>query len=346
VKAESFLVSVIMPVYNASSYLVEAINSVLNQTYPNFEFIIVNDGSSDDSEGIILSCNDERIRYEKFSENRGIVAALNQAIDLSNGRYIFRMDSDDICFPDRLERQLRFLENNPDIDLIGSKAVCFSESPSKPLSVIGEVRNSHSVIKLMLLLCSPFVHPTIVFRKKLKDGSCLQYAEGFNYGDDYELFTRNAEVLRYGCLNEVVLFYRIHHSANRLSGETFRKRYKESTLLIREKYFSQNQLNLPDKLLRQYEDLFYSDASIDRYSCLKTLLFYRRIGDYYFLQELIESDKTFLFEFTRHYFYNSFYQYSRIGLYSFWAYVHFGRKYFAMTNKQTFKFLIKCLLQR
>src|SRR5258708_8439554 len=108
------LVSVIMPVYNAGFFLKDAIDSVLNQTYSEFEFIIVDDGSTDDCGQIILSCKDARIRFEKFPENRGIVAALNHAIRLCKGRYIFRMDADDVCFQDRLEKQLLFLENNPD----------------------------------------------------------------------------------------------------------------------------------------------------------------------------------------------------------------------------------------
>src|SRR5260221_4552236 len=239
-------VSVIMPVFNASRFLREAIESVLNQTYTHFEFVIVNDGSTDDSEQVILSYTDRRIRYEKFLQNKGIVTALNQAIRVSTGRYIFRMDADDICFPDRLEKQLHFLESHHDVDLMGSKAVCFSEINSKPINVSDDVQNSHRVIKLMLLLCSPFVHPTVAFKRRLKDGSCLQYAEGFNYGDDYELFTRNAEILRFGHLNEIVLHYRVHDSANRLSGGIYKKRYKESTLLIRKRYFNDNQLHFPN----------------------------------------------------------------------------------------------------
>jgi glycosyltransferase involved in cell wall biosynthesis len=340
------LVSVIMPVYNAVSFLMEAINSVLNQTYAHFEFIIVNDGSTDDSEKIILNYTDARIRYEKFPENKGIVAALNQAIWLSNGKYIFRMDADDICFPDRLEKQVHFLESHSDVDLMGSKAIFFTETTLKPINVTSDIQNSHRVIKLMLLLCSPFAHPTIAFKKRLKDGTCLQYAEGFNYGDDYELFTRNAEILTYGYLNEVVLYYRVHDSANRLSGEIYKKRYKESTLLIRKKYFTKNHLHLSNKLLGHYEDLFYGDVAIDRYSCLRTVLFYRKIRDHYLSHQLSIQERILLLEFLRKSFYNSFYQYTRIGFYSFVIYIQHCRKYFKMTHTQEFKFLIKSILKR
>ena len=106
----SKLISVLMPVYNTKEeFLRTAIESILNQTFSNFEFIIINDGSTNNAEDVILSYKDDRIIYLK-QENQGIVAALNNGWDRAKGEYIARMDSDDISFPDRFEKQIEYLE--------------------------------------------------------------------------------------------------------------------------------------------------------------------------------------------------------------------------------------------
>src|SRR5688572_768328 len=113
------LISVLMPVYNAGPYLKESIESVLAQTYDNFEFLIINDGSTDSSEKEILSYNDVRIHYVKCETNSGLIATLNQGLALATGKYIVRMDADDICRPQRFEKQVRFMENHPEIGICG-----------------------------------------------------------------------------------------------------------------------------------------------------------------------------------------------------------------------------------
>src|SRR5258706_952732 len=312
------LVSVIMPVYNASPHLQEAIDSVLAQTYSDFEFIIVNDGSTDDSEGIILSYKDERIKYEKLSQNQGIVTALNHAIGVSKGEYLFRMDADDICLPDRLEKQLDFFKQHPDVDLLGSSAIFFTETPDVPIKVSDAILNSHKVIKQMLFLCSPFIHPAIAFRKKLRNGNYLQY-EGFNYGDDYEMFTRYADSLTFGYSKDVVLYYRVHHAIERLSGDAYKERYKRRTLLIMKNYFKKNRVNISDLLLEHYENLFYNDVSMDRSSFLMTAQFYKKMHAYYSVQNLNVEERNYLKDFLRKTFYNSYYQFSKIGFLAFFV---------------------------
>jgi glycosyltransferase involved in cell wall biosynthesis len=114
-------ISVVMSVYNGEKYLREAIDSVLQQSYRDFEFIIVNDGSTDNSAAIINSYRDNRIKVVE-QKNSGLAAALNVGINISRGKYIARMDADDICLPPRFERQLEFLERNPDHVLVGANA--------------------------------------------------------------------------------------------------------------------------------------------------------------------------------------------------------------------------------
>ena len=120
---ENELISVVMPNYNTSlPFLEEAVNSILAQTYSNFEFIIVDDCSTDESYGFLQSLTDPRIRLIRNDENMGVTASLNKGFRLAKGTYIARMDSDDISFPTRFERQLAFMTENPDVIVCGTFA--------------------------------------------------------------------------------------------------------------------------------------------------------------------------------------------------------------------------------
>ncbi|SVC41049.1 uncharacterized protein METZ01_LOCUS293903, partial [marine metagenome] len=110
------LITVLMPVYNGAKYLNEAIDSILNQTFQNFEFIIIDDGSTDDSVKIIKSYDDNRIRLVENRNNLGQSETLNKGLSLTRGKYIARMDQDDISMPERLKKQFEFMENNSDVD--------------------------------------------------------------------------------------------------------------------------------------------------------------------------------------------------------------------------------------
>ena len=117
-----------MAAYNEEAYIRDAIVSVLNQTYENFEFIIINDGSTDQTESIIISITDKRIKYLKNEVNIKLIDSLNKGIALATGKYIARMDSDDICFPERLEKQVEFMEANPNIGISGAQLELFGRS--------------------------------------------------------------------------------------------------------------------------------------------------------------------------------------------------------------------------
>ena len=121
-------ITVLMPVYNASLFLREAIESILNQTYKNFEFIIINDGSTDSSLQIIESFKDPRIKLVNNERNLGIIKTRNKGLQLAKGKYIANMDADDISLPTRLEKQFTFLEKNPDVAVIASKLVLINQN--------------------------------------------------------------------------------------------------------------------------------------------------------------------------------------------------------------------------
>ncbi len=199
------LVSVVMPVYNGENYLNEAIDSILNQTYSDFEFIILNDGSTDRTEEIILSYKDPRIVYVKNPENLQIVRTLNRGIALAKGKYIARMDADDISLPVRFEKQLYFMENNPDVGVCGTWVKTFGENVN---SQTWQYPVESEVIKVSLIFNSPFAHPSVFIRKSLFD--LYSYEESFTKAEDYYLWYQSKDFFNFANLPQVLLCYRIH----------------------------------------------------------------------------------------------------------------------------------------
>lgn len=198
-------ISVIMPVYNGEKYLKEAIDSILNQTFTNFEFIIINDGSIDRTEEIILSYTDSRIIYIKNETNLQIVESLNKGISIAKGKYIARMDSDDISLPTRLEKQYLFMEAHKKIDVSGTWAKTFGKSDYvlRPLT-------DNCEIKAKLFFDSPFIHPSVMF--KASSLSHFRYTKHYNKAEDYGLWVEMSSTATFGNLPEVLLMYRLHQN--------------------------------------------------------------------------------------------------------------------------------------
>ena len=157
-------VSVVMPVYNAELYLEEAIQSILGQTYWDFEFIIIDDGSTDRSAEIIRSFQDARIVFLQQSNN-GLVYSLNRGIQAGEGKYIARMDADDISAPTRLEKQVNFLNQHPEFVLVGSGCNLINEQGSY-ISTPPTLISREQISRALSLGTSPFVHGSVLFRKK------------------------------------------------------------------------------------------------------------------------------------------------------------------------------------
>ena len=136
-------VTVLMPVYNGAAFLPESIDSILSQTYKDFEFLIINDGSTDDSEKIILSYDDPRIKYLKNDVNLGVIGTLNRGLEIIKTKYIIRMDADDLALPYRIQVQVDYMDKHPDIVLSGSRKIHFSEDNKIPDEVIREKGEEH-----------------------------------------------------------------------------------------------------------------------------------------------------------------------------------------------------------
>ncbi len=203
------LVSVIMPVYNSSRYLKDAINSILSQSYKNIELVIVNDGSTDLSRNIILSYSDPRIRLFENERNSGIVYSRNKGLQEARGKYIANLDSDDIALPERIEKQVNFLENHSDYGMCGT--FFFTMDHNGKLLKKRQFPTNNRNIKTFLILGNCFCNSTVMIRAKLAKG--LKYIEQYYVGEDYELFYRISKITKVGNLPFYGSCYREHDSS-------------------------------------------------------------------------------------------------------------------------------------
>lgn len=200
-------VSVVMPAYNAEKYIEDAIESILNQTFTDFEFIIINDGSSDKTKSIIQAFHDSRLVYLENSKNLGIVETLNKGLNYASGEYIARMDADDIAMPKRIEKQIKTMERNRTIGVLGTGTRVFGDGI--------ETYDSHSSLnsdelKANLLFSTCLCHPSVMIRKNVLDRHYLKYDSQFKGAEDYKLWWDIVQVSKLSCLPEPLHCYRIH----------------------------------------------------------------------------------------------------------------------------------------
>ncbi|QWV99039.1 glycosyltransferase family 2 protein [Geomonas nitrogeniifigens] len=181
------LVSILLPVYNAEPYLAEAIDSLLAQTFTDFELIVVNDGSTDGSAKVIARYADPRIRLLE-QENRGLSPSLNRAISVSRGRYLARQDADDISYPERLAKQVDFLERHPDCGLLGTWADIYVGSRRTERAHQHPCDNA--ALKFNLLCDNYFVHSSVMMRRSVQERVGLYAAEADRQPEDFDLWSR------------------------------------------------------------------------------------------------------------------------------------------------------------
>ena len=202
------MLSVIMPVYNAERYLAEAVESVLHQTFPDFEFIIVDDGSTDASLARLRHYAEQDARIRLSSRpNAGWVQRLIEAVPLAAGKYIARMDADDVSLPQRFERQVRFLEENPEYVVVGSK-VLLIDSDGAPLKYMGEKLRHEEIDGAHLRgEGGAIIHPAAMIRTE-----AMRAIGGYRLlrDEDLDLFLRLAEYGKVANLPDVLLHYRQH----------------------------------------------------------------------------------------------------------------------------------------
>lgn len=202
-------VSVVMPAYNAEKYLREAIDSILTQTFDNFELIIINDGSTDNTEAIIQSYSDPRIVYLKNEQNAGICVTLNKGLDAAHGRYIVRMDSDDISLPHRLAIQVDYMDKNPNVGVAGCRVERFYDDDILKHDFPPSEEDFYQC-KADLLLATCVAHPATIIRKSVLDKHNLRYDDFFRGMEDYQLWWKISQHTFITNIPRVLLKYRIH----------------------------------------------------------------------------------------------------------------------------------------
>ena len=193
-----------MPAWNAEQFVGEAIDSILAQTFKDFEFIIINDGSTDNTAKIIYSYKDPRIVFVDNTKNQGLIAVLNQGMDMARGEYIARMDADDISYPERLAKQLEFIEANPDVGVLGTSFQEFGDSNHRT------IRKERFGLIGLIQGCK-IGHPTVMLRKSVFDKHGLRYSSDYEACEDYELWSRAIRHTAFANLPDVLLKYRWHH---------------------------------------------------------------------------------------------------------------------------------------
>ncbi len=196
-----------MSAYNAEKYIAEAIESILSQTFKDFEFIIINDASTDSTESIIKTYTDPRIRVINNEINLGISKSLNRGLNEAHGKYIARMDSDDIALPSRLQQQFDFMEQHTDIDIAGSWYECFGYRNG-----VIKTPLSHDEIESTLFFYNCISHPTVIMRKETLDNFDVKYDESFLFAQDYELWCRVTDRFKFANIPEILLKYRVHEN--------------------------------------------------------------------------------------------------------------------------------------
>lgn len=202
------LVTVFMPVYNSEQYIKEALESILNQTYKNLEIVLVDDGSTDRSVEIIKSYHDDRIRLVQNEKNMGIPYTRNVGLKEAKGKYLAIMDSDDIAMPNRIERQIDYLEKNPDIDAVGSYYIQFGDVAEKKVT---PKYSKPEELKIMLMFYNPIANPSATIRMETLEKHHIKYNLDFFVAQDYQLWVQLAKVGKLEILPEFLLKYRFGH---------------------------------------------------------------------------------------------------------------------------------------
>lgn len=256
-------ISVIMSVYNGETYLQEAIESVRKQTFQNWELVIINDCSTDLTGEMLadFALKDERIKVHTNEVNLKLPASLNKAISLCVGKYIARMDADDICLPDRLEKQYRFMEEHTDVALSSCRFMTVKDGVYASGGAGG--RCDFKALNAMLLVANPILHPGVIAKAEVMKK--FPYDTTLTCTEDLELWTRFAmENQKMQILPECLLIYRLHDK--QITSTTLERQHTE-VLKIQKKYYAKLLQEMDEELKKFYISGIYfkEEADIDKF---------------------------------------------------------------------------------
>ena len=263
-------ITVIMSVFNGSKFLAESIQSILDQTFKEFEFIIINDGSTDNSLDIIRSFESADSRIKVISKlNEGLAKSLNTAISISKGEYIARMDADDISYKNRLEKQYEFMQKNKSIDLCGCSMDIIDELGNVTSEKI-QTSNNHEILKKRFFQ-SPILHITF-FGKKLFFLKNNGYREEFKYAQDYDLVMRGIDAGAKICnIKHKLVQYRDYKQ--KIEPEKFIQQFRMTELIVKlsreREQFGKEVSTLDSKILSIFKvnnfDIFITKIFLSTY---------------------------------------------------------------------------------
>jgi glycosyltransferase involved in cell wall biosynthesis len=281
-------VTVLMPVYNAEHFLNKAIDSILNQTFTDFEFIIINDGSTDRSEEIIKSYSNPRIRYYKNASNLKLIATLNKGFDLANGKYIARMDADDISLPTRLKLQYELMENDDTVGLCGTWFDTFNRDKIVNTSRYGP---DHATICFKHLYQIHLSHGTCMFRTSVLKQHSLYFNPDFSHAEDYELWSRISMVTKLANVQQVL--YKVRQHENEVS-HRYSDIQKANSYRVKTKLFAAMGIPVTHQeldLLRDiaYQNYEHSDAWLLQSKTLLEKLLSAKNYDMFFSKAFYEN---------------------------------------------------------
>ncbi len=198
-------VTVLMPVYNCESYLGEALGSILSQSHRDLELLAIDDGSNDRSAEMLAACRDPRLRVHRHEKNRGIIATLNEGLDLAEGEYVARMDGDDVAFPERLARQVAYLDAHPDVAVLGGEVVNMGTDTHT-----WRVPRDPASVRARLFFSSALAHAAVMLRHDFLRREGLRYDPAYLHAEDYALWVAVADRGQVANLPKKVLRVRMH----------------------------------------------------------------------------------------------------------------------------------------
>jgi glycosyltransferase involved in cell wall biosynthesis len=243
-------VSVVMSVYNGSFFLKEAVISILDQSFKNFEFIIINDGSTDNSLNILNEFKDDRIRIIDNGVNKGLIYSLNIGLKEAHGEYIVRMDADDISLPDRIEKQINFMQKHPDIGISGGYIERFGNNVENKIL---KYSTNIEINKVQLLFSPCVAHPSVIIRKSIIDNYNLHYESTYKNAEDYAFWVNAIAFTKISNIPEILLRYRVvSSSVTQQANKDFNRRFSILSLIYSNYFKRLNHIHDSDELLLHF----------------------------------------------------------------------------------------------
>lgn len=262
-------ISVILPVYNTpENYLRQAINSILNQTYKDFELIIINDASTNNAEEVILSYKDTRIKYYKNRKNLKVIKTLNKGLKLAMGEYIARMDADDISFKTRFAKQVAILDNNPNIGVVASAGYLI---PSK--RKIQPPEDHIDLVFLMKYYANCVIHPVVMFRKSLIENFNLKYSLKYQHVEDYKLWLEMFNYTEFYTIQKPLLLHR--NWTDSVSSKNAQEQYFRAKML--NYYHISKDLKIKNKNLKLAYEKFIKQSFLTKEEIFELIKMYDKL---------------------------------------------------------------------